>query len=422
MRYDTILIGGGLSSLVCGIRLQQAGQKCLMVSAGQNALHFSSGTIGLLSRTPDGRSVDEPLSAIPSLNPDHPYRKIGQEAMERYAGSEILPFFESCGVPLKGFGAKNGFRLTPSGTFRPAWLAFQDVPFFATDTEMDGGRALIVNLAGFMDFLPGLLTDGLRKHGVECRTAEILLPGIEALRKNPGEMRSVGISRVMAREENWKAFSHEVRAQMDGEEWVILPEVFGLEDRIILDWIAELIPARVLYVGTMPPSVSGIRVQRLLKKAFEQAGGTFLAGDIAKDPVWDGNRLDRIHTENLGSLAIGADNFVLAGGHLFGRGVEALPDGFREPVFGLDTDAPADRAEWFSEGFFSPQPYLGFGVLTDGRFRGCKEGRPVENLYVAGAQLAGCHSMEEGSGAGVAIMTGLAVADDILKEKDHAGA
>mgnify|MGYP002939344405 CR=1 FL=1 len=33
MRFDVVLIGGGLSSLVCGIKLQKAGRKCLMVSA-----------------------------------------------------------------------------------------------------------------------------------------------------------------------------------------------------------------------------------------------------------------------------------------------------------------------------------------------------------------------------------------------------
>ena len=31
MRFDVVLIGGGLSSLVCGIKLQKAGRKCLMV-------------------------------------------------------------------------------------------------------------------------------------------------------------------------------------------------------------------------------------------------------------------------------------------------------------------------------------------------------------------------------------------------------
>ena len=54
MKFDIVLIGGGLSSLVCGIKLQKAGKKCLMVSAGQNALHFSSGAFSLLGKLPDG--------------------------------------------------------------------------------------------------------------------------------------------------------------------------------------------------------------------------------------------------------------------------------------------------------------------------------------------------------------------------------
>ena len=77
MRFDVVLIGGGLSSLVCGIKLQKAGRKCLMVSAGQNALHFSSGAFGLLGKLPDGTDVTEPLSAMEALPSEHPYSKIG---------------------------------------------------------------------------------------------------------------------------------------------------------------------------------------------------------------------------------------------------------------------------------------------------------------------------------------------------------
>ena len=40
MRYDTIIIGGGLSGLTAGITLAKAGQKVCIVSAGQSSLHF----------------------------------------------------------------------------------------------------------------------------------------------------------------------------------------------------------------------------------------------------------------------------------------------------------------------------------------------------------------------------------------------
>ena len=96
MRFDTIIIGGGLASLVCGIKAQRAGQKCLIVSAGQNALHFSSGTFGLLGRLEDGTEVSEPLKALSFLAKNHPYSKIGVEKVSEYV-SGIPEFFDSWG-------------------------------------------------------------------------------------------------------------------------------------------------------------------------------------------------------------------------------------------------------------------------------------------------------------------------------------
>lgn len=441
MKFDVVIIGGGLSSLVCGIKLQKAGKKCLMVSAGQNALHFSSGAFSLLGKLPDGTDVAEPLSAVEALPSEHPYSKIGKRRLSEYVAS-VPGFFSECGValhpvPSTGSGIRpdtasvsavtepvevveatgtirNGYRITALGTLKPAWLAMDDVTLLASKDEKIGEKVLIVNFSGFLDFNTRFIAEGLEKRGTACRIESVKLDEVEHLRKNPAEMRSVNIARVMNHENSWKQFAHKVQELLDGEDVVILPEVFGFENPVIMQWLKEMVPAKIVFIGTTPPSVPGIRTQRLLKKAFEAAGGTFLMGDEALDAVFDAERVASIRTANLGELRIEADTFVLASGNLFGKGLVASPDAVKEPVFGLDVDYPAERKDWYDEKFFARQNYTGFGVKTNGDFQPLRDGNVVPNLYVVGSEVGGCNPLAEGSGAGVAIMTAFSAADRIL--------
>ena len=69
--------------MACGIRLAEAGRSCAIVSQGQSALHFSSGSFDLLGRLPDGQAVTDPLAGIAALeesDPQHPYALIGAAA------------------------------------------------------------------------------------------------------------------------------------------------------------------------------------------------------------------------------------------------------------------------------------------------------------------------------------------------------
>ena len=78
MKFDSIIIGGGLSGLVAGIRLARERRKVAVVSNGQSALHFCSGSFGLLGYA-DGQAVEHPLDAMRALDVSHPYRLIGLE-------------------------------------------------------------------------------------------------------------------------------------------------------------------------------------------------------------------------------------------------------------------------------------------------------------------------------------------------------
>ena len=50
--------------------------KCAIISTGQSALHFSSGSFDLLNELADGTKVDNPLAAAGRIGANHTYAKL----------------------------------------------------------------------------------------------------------------------------------------------------------------------------------------------------------------------------------------------------------------------------------------------------------------------------------------------------------
>ena len=59
------------------------------------------------------------------------------------------------------------------------------------------------------------------------------------------------------------------------------------------------------------------------------------------------------------------------------------------------------------------QEYISFGVETNSALLTLEGGTPITNLYAIGSVLGGCNAVSEGCGAGVALLTALAVAHTI---------
>ena len=364
MKFDTVIIGGGLAGLASGILLQQSGRKTAIVSAGQSALHFFSGSF-------EGWR-EEDLGGIEAA------RKL----------------FDSIGITLR----RGGFRLTPTGTFRHADLAIGDISLF--EGESIGSRkALIVNFEGYHDFFVPFIAEGLDRSGTACRSIEIHVPEVEQLRRSPSEMRSVGIARVLER--HWQKVVDEILKVSDGEEATIVPQVFGLHDDSVLEEIRRAVPG-VVFVGTMPPSVPGIRTQWKLRKAYESLGGTFMMGDEAVGAAVHEGTVSSITTRNLEGYRLMADSFILASGGFFSKGLESTPTRVYEPLFGLDVEFLGNRSEWYDRDFFATQPYMGFGPATTPELNAIAGGKPLRNLYVAGSIL-GSTRPELGSDAALAL-------------------
>ena len=142
MKYDTIIIGGGLSGLMAGVKLARSGSKVAIISSGQSALHFYSGSFGLLGHA-DGKELLHPLEAIGTLPAGHPYSKIGAESIPALA-DDAKQIFADAGLTFIGDSSKNHFRLTPLGLCEPSWLTMDDYATCENPSETGWRKATII--------------------------------------------------------------------------------------------------------------------------------------------------------------------------------------------------------------------------------------------------------------------------------------
>ncbi|NEX90536.1 glycerol-3-phosphate dehydrogenase subunit GlpB [Aeromonas rivipollensis] len=422
MKFDTIVIGGGMAGLSAALRLAEAGQKTLLMASGQSALHFSSGSVDLLESEGDPRAA---LPAFMAAHPDHPYSKVGLTNIEasladlqRHCHEQGLPLFRQ---------ERNHQRLTPIGTLKSTWLSPETC---ACVTEAPAPDVLLLaTIEGFRDFHPALAAANLATHArfAHCRilTGEIRLPQLAAFSRNPHEFRSADIARLFDKQQHDRQdlltdLAREIgrMVQECGEpscRHIVLPACLSLG--LVGPRLAEL-EARtgctIKEVATMPPSLIGMRMQEALKRRFLALGGTFLTSERVLGARYDGDRVIGVHSQNGDDQLFEADHFVLASGSFFSRGLESRLGGIREPIFDADVLSLPERDAWAGRRLFDHHPFMGFGVKTDDQLRVLRGGKPLANLYGAGSVLAHYDPVREGSGSGVAVATGWQAASHIL--------
>ncbi|WP_323880547.1 glycerol-3-phosphate dehydrogenase subunit GlpB [Aeromonas caviae] len=424
MKFDSIVIGGGMAGLSAALRLAEADQKTLLMASGQSALHFSSGSVDLLESDGDPRAA---LPAFMAAHPDHPYSKVGMQNIEgsladlqRHCAEEGLPLMRQ---------ERNHQRLTPIGTLKSTWLS-PDTCACMTDAPAPDA-ILLATLEGFRDFHPALAAANLATHArfahSRILTGEIRLPQLAQFSRNPHEFRSADIARLFdkqgpGQQDLLADLAREISRMVQGCgvpgcRHIVLPACLSLG--LVGPRLSELerrTGCTIKEVATMPPSLIGMRMQEALKRRFMALGGTFLTSERVLGARYDGDKVIGVHSQHGEDQLFEADHFVLASGSFFSRGLESRLGGIREPIFDADVLSLAERDAWAGRRLFDHHPFMGFGVKTDERLRVLRGGRPLTNLYGAGSVLAHYDPIKEGSGSGVAVATGWQAAGHILAE------
>ncbi len=432
MKYDVIIVGGGMAGYSAALKCLEHGLKTAVISSGQSALHFSSGSVDVLSHSPiTHEPVEFPFESIETLKdtlPDHPYAKLGVTQVET-AMAWYQAAMKKIGLPFTRLPSKaNHYRITTMGTLKSTWLSqpyVQPIDFEFNNIS-DIKRIILVSLQGFRDFQPQITQNNLAKHpyfkNIEAKVHSIHMAGFRHIHRNSNEFRSIDISRILSREEQFQEFANQLTSIATPQDLVILPAIVG-DNITLMDRLQAQTSLRFHEVPTLPPSLLGIRIEDAMAKAFIRRGGSLLKGDdvIGGDIIEsEGHlKLNNLKTKKTGDLTLSAQHFILASGSFFSKGLIAYKNSVHEPVFNLDIVETDTRANWYQNAFFSQQPhrFLAFGVATNSHFNPSLNGKSITNLFCAGSILAGYNPIAHGCGSGVAISTAHYAVEKILANR-----
>ncbi|TGQ40552.1 MULTISPECIES: FAD-binding protein [unclassified Mesorhizobium] len=390
MKTDVIVVGAELEALVAALFLSTKGVGVRLLMPGAGSLHYSAGGLGLFNSP----LSDDPLQITSQLKSGHPYSKIAGVDLQA-AVRWFLECLANTGNPWV-CSQTNAAAVTISGT--PAAVYAYPSSLALADDVM-GKNVAVVALSEYADFMPHLLAEGLSDKARSLKIIDV---------RSPASGDSVRQAQALDR--GCDVFFDGVRRGLpSGTECVVFPAILGLErHRQVFENAQTTLGTAVREIATLPPSVFGIRLYRLLLSALQLAGANIHQNvrDLRAVYVDDQCRslVDDKNNEYYASQFIAACGGVMLGG------LQVGPENIaNEPTFGLDViqTRPLDVR---SPGLVQHALHT-LGVETDTSLRGTREGTCIKNVYVTGTLLANWDPVRELSLEGVAVATALKAAN-----------
>ena len=412
---DLLVIGAGLSGMMAAHTAAKAGLRTRVIAKGLGSMHWGAGTVDLLGYLPgDETAVENPLASLDDLRAAHPYRQLGAEMLTT-ALDEFQRVVAALGLPYTGASTPGRNLLLPSpiGAARPAYLA----PVAQLGGELrDDAPILVVGFHGLRDFYPELIAENLTKLGHPARAAFLPLSLITERR----DSNTVQLATFIEAEARGAKIGAVLKELARPGERIGLPAILGVDEHAqTFATIQEACGTTIFEIPTLPPSVPGIRLHTALRTALKQQGVRVEAGMEAIGFDAKAGRVRWVETETSSRpLKHRAENYLLATGGVLGGGFNSDQTGrVWEVIFDLPLTVPQNRGDWFRPEFLDPtgQPVFNGGIAVDEHFQPVDGSHKpgFENLWVAGGALAHADPILERSLEGIALVTGMAAANDI---------
>lgn len=404
-----IVVGAGIAGLLSACFAAQKGHEVKVLSFGQGALTVAGGIIDVFGYDNDGNQIADPLAHITKLRGDHPYALIGAAQVEA-ALEAFKALTASQGYSYLGDGHHNQAVPTAIGSFKPSCLI---PPSINGKAIFERKKLIVVGFELLKDYYPKLILKNLQQYFGD--TKEICMKTVDLnwpSGRNFRDVSALDLARALETEIECLNFTQQLKAVCDQDTALIIPPVLAerpeLAAQVQQRLEAGLNGAKLVEVSSIPPSVTGLRLDRLLHQAAEQLGVEI----IEKAHVIKGNVTNGICTSVLtGGFGrcreYKADAYIIATGGVFGNGLVSSMGRLYEPIFDLELNVPADQKDWSYQYLFcgKPQPFAAYGVKVNQQLRpvDATGTEVLHNVYFAGRTLAGYDFCFEKSGNGVCV-------------------
>jgi glycerol-3-phosphate dehydrogenase subunit B len=411
--YDRVVAGGGFAGLIAALVSAEAGKKTLLITRGAGSLAVGGGIVDILGSDRNNRAVLRPFEEMRNLPEDHPYSLLGTEKIK-----EALAFFKRItheyGYPYTTGSSedRNTFMVTPIGKLKPTYMFYEGQ---RTDMLKESRDIIILSVSGLKDFFPDLLLNGLSRQPLfkDKRWRVITLPS--PFHKD-WDLSAFEIAAFVTREEGKEWFRRVFKEKVPKDAVILSPPILGIEPEDSLRrGLSEDHGGVFIETATLPPSVLGIRLRKLLTDLLKAKGVDITEAAKVSGSEVSGNVCAALYTSDNGKKRrYAAGEFIIATGGFFGGGATALPGKAFENIFNIDFDVPALQEEWSKDKLLgeAAHPFGSFGLKVDGDLRAVdKNGELIlTNVRFAGRILGGYDFAAEKSGNGVALATAYAAA------------
>ncbi len=419
LECDVLVVGGGMAGATAALAAREAGARVVLVKSAGGSTSLSGGAVSVAQDptcAPDSpfaarAGVVESARRIAALRPGHPYRLL-RDRLDRLWNAVEFATGQLSSV-LAPPGGRNRWLLTPFGHAHAATTC--QATMAAGDLAEVRGTLVVCGFEGNLGWDPSLVASGAARvrplGGPESRATWLdLFRWEEGALARPFELARL-LEAPGAAEEAGRVLR---RVLVRGDAVAVLPPVLGIDpEGRVADRIAAEAGIPVAEFLSDIPSVPGLRLTRAIDARLAEAGVETLRGEIRSAAGPD-------LPASVGGREVVARSWVLASGRFVGGGIERRGE-LRESVLGLPvlaSEGPfADPGIRFASrppatltqrDSHAPQPLLAAGLRVDAELHPLDaEDRPLHpRVFAAGAVVGGHDPASDGTGMGVAMLTG----------------